>query len=182
MDFYETIAARNFCVLDTETTGLKDAEICQIAIIDHTGEVLFNTLVKPVKPIPSDAVRVHGITNEQVQNAPSWAEVAPKVVDILRGKDLVIYNAGYDVPTMHSASKAVGIKLEESWTSVHCAMLTFAKFYGDWDDYHESYRWKKLDFAAHHLGVKVENAHDALGDCLMTLAVCFELLDSQKER
>ena len=80
MDFYETIAARNFCVLDTETTGLKDAEICQIAIIDHTGEVLFNTLVKPVKPIPSDAVRVHGITNEQVQNAPSWAEVAPKVV------------------------------------------------------------------------------------------------------
>lgn len=46
-----------------------------------------------------------------------------------------------------------------------------SEFYGDWNDYHQSYRWQKLAFAASHMGVEVDNEHDALGDTLMTLGV-----------
>jgi len=163
----------NYVVLDTETTGLRDGEVCSISIIDKEGEVLMNELVKPTRPIPSDATRIHGLTNLDVSEAPGWAEVAPRVVDILTGKDVVVYNAVYDRKIMHKSAEYAGIekidwKVLSPWV---CAMEAFAEFYGDWNDFHQSYRWQKLSFAADHCGVAVKNAHDALGDVLMTLGI-----------
>lgn len=65
---------RNCVILDVETTGLdKYAEIVEISIIDEQGHILLNTLVKPLEPIPDDVIAIHGITNEMVASAPSWA-------------------------------------------------------------------------------------------------------------
>lgn len=163
----------NFVVLDTETTGKRDGEVCQIAIIDHRGNTLLDQLVKPVYPIPPDASRVHGITNDQVKDAPGWAEVAPRVKDILAGKDVIVYNAVYDRKIMHRAAEHAGMekidwKVLSPW---YCAMEAYAEYHGDWNDYHQSYRWQKLSVAAERCGVEVKNAHNALGDCLMTLGV-----------
>lgn len=53
----------NRLFIDTETTGLgDDAEIVEICIIDSHGFILLNTLVKPTKPIPDEAIAIHGIT------------------------------------------------------------------------------------------------------------------------
>src|SRR5690349_6382880 len=85
------MARRNdFLVLDTETTGLHTGEIGQIAIVDHMGRVLMDTLVKPVLGIPSDAQRIHGISEAMVSDAPGWNLIAPKVMDIVKGKDLIV--------------------------------------------------------------------------------------------
>lgn len=63
-----------FC--DTETTGQdRNAEVCEIAIVDEHENVLFESLVKPSKPIPQAATKIHGITNEMVANAPTFAEI-----------------------------------------------------------------------------------------------------------
>lgn len=172
-DFYELVKSNNFVVLDTETTGVLDGEICQIAIIEADGTEIINTLVRPSLGIPQSATRIHGITNDGVKNAPSWADVQPKVREILRGRDVVIYNATFDRKMMHrSDEKAllppVDYKTEARYWD---AMEFYAQYNGEWSEYHQSYTWKKLTDAATRFGIDTKHAHTALADCNMTLEV-----------
>lgn len=173
--FAEMLRAGDFVVLDTETTGLnEDAEVCQIALANSEGHVLLDTYVKPVRPIPAQATSIHCISDEMVELAPSWSEVLPKVLSIVHGKNVVIYNRDYDRRVMMQSAYIAGLSLPD-WKSAlgwHCAMENFAVIYGDWNSYHQSYRWQKLETAARHYGITVVNAHNALGDVLMTLEVC----------
>lgn len=169
----EVVNRQNFVILDTETTGLHDGEICQLAIINPHGDVLLNTLIKPCKGIPMDAARIHGIQEVDVTDAPSWAQVVPTVKLLLQGKDVITYNAVYDRKMFHRSAEHAGME-KIDWKTLnpwYCAMEAFAEFYGEWNDYHQSYKWQRLAVAARHCGVSVLNAHSALGDCLMTLGV-----------
>ena len=61
---------------DTETTGLgSNAEIVEVGVVDAVGKTVLESLVRPRRRIPSDAIAVHGISNEMVRDAPTWAEV-----------------------------------------------------------------------------------------------------------
>lgn len=164
----------NYLILDTETTGLNDGEIVQIAIIDANGTVLLDTYVKPVQPIPADARRIHGITDEMVKSAPGWDVVCPQVQQILSGTpDLIVYNAVYERKMMHKSGERHGLPKTE-WKNLcrwWCAMEAFAEVYGDWNEYRASYRWQKLVTAPAYYNVPQDSAHSALGDCLMTLGV-----------
>jgi DNA polymerase-3 subunit epsilon len=172
--FKNVIRSGNFLVLDTETTGLHDGEICQISIIRSVGDVLLDTLVKTTRPIPADASRIHGIYDSDLASAPDWVEIAPRVLELLTGQDVVIYNATYDRKMMHQSAEKCGMdKIDwKTHARFHCAMEAFAEVYGEWNSYHGSYRWQRLTTAADYYNLPVQNAHSALGDCLMTLAVC----------
>jgi len=172
-NFLEMMERNDYVVLDTETTGLHRGEICQIAIINPSGETLLNSYVKTVNPIPLAAQQIHGISDAMVADAPTWNTVSEQVREIVAGRDVVVYNATYDRKMMHQSAEAAGMPKTDwktfSWW--YCAMLSYAEYRGDWNDYYGNYRWHKLSNAARQCGVKVENAHDALGDCLMTLGV-----------
>lgn len=173
--FVDLVKSGNFVILDTETTGLDDrAEICQIAIIDSAGGVLLDTLVKPRKPIPSQATAIHGITNEQVADAPSWLNVNERVWQALHGKTVIVYNAEYDFRLLAQSEYACEPVAVTDWHTIDraCAMLKFAEIYGDWDTYRQAWKWQKLETAARHYLITAQAMHTALGDCLTTLAVC----------
>ncbi|HGM5349228.1 TPA: 3'-5' exonuclease [Serratia marcescens] len=164
----------NCLILDTETTGLGiDAEIVEITLLDTTGEILLNTLVKPRRPIPPEATAIHGITNEMVANAPSWIRVCSKFYHLISGRKVVIYNSDYDTRLLEQTNAAnwiVGPCCVEQ-PVFECAMLAYAEFYGQKSD-RGGYRWQKLTAAAEQQGVKIEGtAHRALSDCLTTLGV-----------
>ena len=154
--------------------GIRFPEIiCQIAIIDDRGELLMHEYVKPVNGIPDSAVRIHGISDEIVSYAPGWGQIAPKVLEIVNGRDVIIYNAVYDRKMMHQSAEACGIE-KVNWKELAnfwCAMEAYAEFYGDWNDYFGSYRYQKLTDAARRFGVTTQGAHSALADCRMTLRV-----------
>ena len=164
---------RDFVVLDTETTGLYDAEIVDIAIIDSTGNVLLNELVQPSKPIPTAATLVHGITDEMVSESQMWLVLRGHVLDLLTAKNVIVYNADFDTKMLASTDAAFGCDVTK-WLDIatwHCAMKAFAEYFGDWSEYHQFYKWKKLSYAAAQLGVPYSEHHRALLDCFATLAV-----------
>jgi DNA polymerase-3 subunit epsilon len=73
----------NWVILDTETTGLYNAEIVEMTIISNTGEPLLNTLIKPRLTIPVRAANIHGIKDDIVANSPTFPEIYPQIVDLL---------------------------------------------------------------------------------------------------
>jgi len=171
------LGRRNFVILDTETTGLeKPAEICQIAIIGPSAEILLYEYVNPTHSIPPAATRIHGITDETVQYAKSWPEVRKAVLSIIRDKDVIVYNATYDRKLMHwsdelSDDSHVDYKAFSQW---HCAMEAYAEFYGEITPYYGSYKWQSLTNALIQQGLVATDAHDALVDCQSTLRLLHE--------
>jgi DNA polymerase-3 subunit epsilon len=91
-------------ILDTETTGLEPElghrviEIGCIEIVNRrrTGRV-FHRYLCPDRDIDPGALQVHGITAEFLQGQPRFAEVAGEWLDFVRGAELVIHNAPFDV-------------------------------------------------------------------------------------
>jgi len=158
--------------LDTETTGLDDrAEICDIAVVDHTGNVLLDTLVRPKRPIPAAATTVHGISNSDVAAAPTFADILPKLHRLVDGRLVIIYNAQYDTRMLVQSAKSRDIKSipASDWV---CAMELYAKFYGDWSNYRQAYTWQKLGNAARQCGIQLpDNLHRATADAELTRLV-----------
>jgi len=157
--------------LDTETTGIGPrAEIVEIAILSSEGNTLLNTLVKPVNPIPPDAVRIHGITNDEVQDALSWREIWPQVASILSGRVIGIYNAEYDLRLMQQSHSLHQMKWDGAFDSF-CVMKLFAEFAGEWNDYRQSFRWFSLEKAAGFCGIPLPTLHRAEADTSLTVSV-----------
>lgn len=177
---------RDCLILDTETTGLGgDAEICEITVIDSHGNTLLNSLVRPTKSIPDEVIRIHGITNEMVADAPTWRELHDDFLQLVgnSGRPLVIYNAEYDVRLLIQSAHALGFSFPHSWPSgynIHCAMQAYAEFHGAWDNYRQAYKWQKLTSAAARFGIPVDGAHRSLADCLMTLGVIRHMAGQSK--
>lgn len=163
--------ARRPVYLDTETTGLgSDDEVVELAIIDHDGEALVNARFRPLKPIPPQATRVHGIADSDVLRCPPWSRLAREVGRILRGRCVVIYNADYDLRLMAQTARLHGCA--PPLATACCAMKLYAAHHGDWDDLRGGYRWQKLGAAAAQLGLEVPaDLHTARADAELTRAV-----------
>ena len=160
-------------VLDTETTGLgEDAEIVEIGIIDDQGSTVFETLIRPIKPIPKEATAIHGIGNADVADAPTWADVHVQVCSIIEHRPIIIYNAAYDVRLL--LQTADQYRLQMAFYPAWCAMWQYARWWGEWDQKRDDWKWQRLTAAAKELGVNLpteSQAHRAIYDCQLTLGV-----------
>jgi DNA polymerase-3 subunit epsilon len=91
-------------VLDTETTGLEPADghrIIEIGCVELNERRLTNKnlhcYLQPDRGIDAAAIAVHGITNEFLADKPRFADVAEELIAYLRGAELIIHNAPFDV-------------------------------------------------------------------------------------
>lgn len=95
---------KRLIVLDTETTGLSRQDghrIIEIGCVELIKRRLtgnrFHAYINPSRPIDDGAIAVHGITNEFLQDKPYFAGIADEFIDFIRGAELVIHNAPFDV-------------------------------------------------------------------------------------
>jgi DNA polymerase-3 subunit epsilon len=163
---------RPFFILDTETASLN-GEVIQLGLIDHRGDIVINQLVKPKGKIDPDSEAIHHISNKMVEDALTWDKIYPVLKYWIGGKLVIAYNAGYDKPVVKHTSALYDLPdIEATWD---CAMLQYARFNGEWNEYHKSFKWCKLTKAIESFKLEVKSAHDATGDVLMTLEVIKEM-------
>ena len=91
-------------ILDTETTGLEtqqDHRIIEIGCVEMIDRSLtgnnFHQYLQPDRQIDAGAISVHGITNEFLQDKPRFVDIVDDLISYLRGAELVIHNAPFDV-------------------------------------------------------------------------------------
>ena len=147
-------------VFDTETTGLdrKNDEIIQFSACDGEGNPLINTYLRPVRHTEwPGAMAVNGITPAMVADAPTLEEMSGRIKAVLESAKTLI---GYNTPDV---------------------MIDFARQYGEWDSYHEDYKWQKLVTAARYYGYEFK-AHDSMNDVFATLYVYQMMQEGKKQK
>ena len=101
-------------VLDTETTGLSPAsgdrivEIGCVELINHvpTGKH-HHVYLDPQRPMPEEAFRVHGLSDEFLAGKPLFADAAQDFLDFVGDRTLVIHNAPFDMGFLNAELKRI---------------------------------------------------------------------------
>jgi len=103
-------------VLDTETTGLNAKlgdRIIEIGCVEILSRRItdshFHVYVNPEREIEDGATRVHGIRLEDLAAKPKFAAIAPEFLDYVRGAELIIHNADFDVEFLDMELERAGL-------------------------------------------------------------------------
>ena len=109
------LEAVRLVAVDTETTGFDPsggAELIEVACVPIAGGAIgegWSSLVRPARPIPADASRIHGITDAMVAGAPAPAAVAGELLRACGDGPLVFHNAAFDLPFLAALLRAGGL-------------------------------------------------------------------------
>ena len=102
-------------VLDTETTGLEPEQghrIIEIGCVEMVDRRLtgnnFHQYLQPDREIDAGAIEVHGITNEFLADKPHFADLAADFIEYVRGAELIIHNAPFDVGFLNHELRRMG--------------------------------------------------------------------------
>lgn len=110
-------------VLDTETTGMNldgphyiDHGIVEIGCVEVVNRRLtgnnYHIYVKPDRRVDPEAIQVHGITDEFLQDKPRFPAIAQEFINYIQGAELVIHNAPFDVGFMDYEFQKHGINIK----------------------------------------------------------------------
>lgn len=99
-------------VLDTETTGLdytreKVIEFAAVRLENGKIKDEFQTLINPQQHIRKSSMAIHGISEEMVKDAPTEAEIMPKILEFMGDYPIVAHNAIFDYSFLNEASLRV---------------------------------------------------------------------------
>ena len=160
----------NFVIVDVETTGgsPKNSKITELAMYKYDGEKIideFVTLVNPEQQIPEFIVRLTGITDEMVENAPKFYEIAKKVLEFTDDCIFVAHNVAFDYGMFRHEFKSLGF----DFRLPHLCTVRASRYVIPG---HASYSLGKLSRA---LEIEIVGRHRAGGDALATTKL-FDLI------
>lgn len=162
------------CFFDLEATGTNLAkdrivEIAVLKVYPNGNKESKSWLVNPEMKIPADVVAIHGISNEKVQNEPTFKELAPQVHDMIKGCDLGGYNSNrFDIPLLVEELLRAGIDFEmKNMLSVDVQTI-----------FHKMEQRTLSAAYKFYCGRDLEDAHSAEADTMAT----YEVLKSQLDK
>lgn len=170
-------------VLDTETTGINPKEghrIVEIGCVEMINRQLtgrtYHAYINPMFQMEQEVIDVHGLTNEFLADKPLFNQVAQDFIDFIRGAELVIHNARFDVGFMDHEFGLVNAGLP--MTDDICTVTDTLKVSKD-----EFGSPKTLDFLAKHYRVDKlidRTYHGALIDAQLLAYVYIEMTRKQE--
>ena len=116
-------------VLDTETTGMPVSDghrVIEIGCVEVEGRRLtgrhFHVYLQPDRDIDEGAIAVHGITSEDLKDKPRFKEVADEFYEFIKGAQLIIHNAPFDVGFLNNEFALIG-QHERADLASYCDVL-----------------------------------------------------------
>jgi DNA polymerase-3 subunit epsilon len=163
--------------IDTETTGRDSAadRLVEVGIVLGTkGQVTERRswLINPGRPIPKETSAIHGITDDQVANEKSFADVALEIVEVLRDAIPAAYNAAFDRGFLLAELDRAGVRPLEAPPAMRRDVdwidpLTFAR------ELYKDQQSRSLGDMAARLGIEMVRAHRATDDAEAALQVLY---------
>ncbi len=157
--------------IDVESTGVsppsdKIVELTALKIFPDKSEEILSTRINPGVPIPPEATAIHGITDADIQDKPTFKQYAPKLIEFLEGCDLGGFNVKrFDIPILESEFRRAGVEFSRQGRHI----LDVQTIYHKYDPRDLSAAYKK------YCGKEMENHHASESDVRAT----FEILESQ---
>lgn len=157
-----------YAIVDIETTGgyASANDITEIAIVLHDGTTItdrFETLIKPSRAIPYFIQSLTGINHRMVEDAPSFASMAPVIFEKLQGRIFVAHNVNFDYSFVKHHLSLYGFDLV---TPKLCTVRLARKVFPALPSY-------SLGNLCRHFNIDIVNRHRAGGDATAT-AVLFQ--------
>lgn len=165
---------RPLIFFDLETTGInvtsdRIVELCYIKVFPNGNEESKSMRINPEMPIPPHSTAVHGITDDDVKDCPTFKEVAKELELTFRDSDIAGYNSNkFDVPLLVEEFLRAGVEID----------LSKRKFVDVQTIFHKMEQRTLVAAYKFYCGKNLENAHSALADTRATL----EVLESQLDR
>ena len=160
-------------VLDTETTGLdpgKGHRIIELAAIElcnrKVSDRRFHRYLNPEREIDAGAAEVHGLTLERLQDEPKFAEIAPALLEFIRGAELIIHNAPFDVGFLNKELELSGLPGLNNYCASVIDTLKLAK---------ELHPGKKNNLNALCDRYQIDNSHRTLHGALLDTELLAEV-------
>lgn len=168
-----------FAIIDIETTGgiAKRDKITEIAIIVYQDDKIidrYESLINPERSIPFEITRITGITNEMVENAPKFYEIAKEILIKTEDCIFVAHNVFFDYSFIKEEFHQLGYTFSRKKL---CTVQLSRRYF-------KGLRSYSLGSLITHFKIEVKNRHRAMDDTLATLDVfcrimkCSNNLDS----
>ncbi len=160
-----------FAIIDVETTGIngKSSKITEIAIYKHDGNKIvdqFTTLINPQERLTPFIMRLTGITDEMLKDAPKFYEVAKQIVQFTEHCTFVAHNVAFDYAMVRSEFSRLGYNyLRPRLCTIKLAQKLFPGL--------PKYNLKSL---CQHFGIELDNHHRASADAYATTKIFEHLI------
>lgn len=171
-------------ILDTETTGINPREghrIVEVGCVEMINRQLtgrnFHVYINPQMIMEQEVINIHGLTNEFLADKPLFADIVDDFIAFIRGAELVIHNAKFDIGFMDHEFSMVRHK-QIPMTHDICTVTDTLKVSKD-----EFGSPKTLDFLAKHYrvdGLVDRTYHGALIDAQLLAFVYVEMTRRQE--
>lgn len=166
--------SRPIVFLDLETTGIKVAtdrivELCLLRVNPDGTQKIKTMRINPGIPIPAEATEIHGITDADVKDCPSFSSVAAELASFMENCDIAGYNSNhFDIPLIVEEFLRAGIDFE----------LKGRRFVDIQNIFHKMEPRNLGAAYKFYCNKELTNAHSAEADTLAT----FEILQAQLDR
>jgi len=173
-----------FAVLDTETTGLnvnKGHRIVSIGAtkiknLKITNEIL-DELINPERQISEPSIKIHHITQEQVQNKPVLKELDEKIYNFLKNTVLVGHNLNFDIKFIIKSAPYTTIAHRVKNIVTIDTIYLAAGIYPHLKSYELSFLCENLK-----IQTKDQTRHSAIGDSVITARLFLHLLEEASKK
>ncbi len=161
-----------YAVIDIETTGtlFQRDKIIEIAIIILENDVeikRYSSLVNPERSIPLEITRITGISNQMVESAPHFFEIAKEIIELTEDCIFVAHNVHFDYGFIQNEFEQLGYKFQRK--KLCTLQLSKRNFKGL-----HSYSLGNL---IQYFNIDVENRHRALDDAYASSILLKKILD-----
>ena len=163
-------------VIEIETTGgtARSHKIIEVAIVTFDGTNIvdtYSTLINPKKYIPPFITSLTGISNEMVEDAPTFEEVADTILEKVQGTIFVAHNVNFDYSFLKQEFNILGSRFD---LKKLCTVRLSKKILPGFRSY-------GLGALTSELGITINDRHRALGDAMATAKVLEFLIEKDQD-